>query len=114
MPKTCYQIDTAPSFKLAVCQVGGGEQKLLALLLSLSTLAPFFPPGGTSDTNGVLPPTPSTNGENGKATADVVDLTLDSSSSEDEEEEDEEEDDDDEGPKRKQRRLYKKGLASAC
>ncbi|KAJ6654487.1 hypothetical protein lerEdw1_006908 [Lerista edwardsae] len=67
---------------------------------------------GTSDVNGVLPPAPSTNGENGKVPADVVDLTLDSSSSE--EEEDEEEDDDDGGPKRKLPRLYQKDLASAC
>ncbi len=57
--------------------------------------------------NGLLP-TPNGNGENGKAAADVVDLTLDSSSSEEEEEEDEEEDDDDEGPQPKRRCSYEK------
>ncbi|KAL7976110.1 hypothetical protein Chor_008358 [Crotalus horridus] len=52
----------------------------------------------------------------GGSTADVVDLTLDSSSSEDDEEEEEEEEEDDNGggPKRKVPRLYKNGLASAC
>ncbi|XP_060088600.1 E3 SUMO-protein ligase PIAS4 isoform X1 [Heteronotia binoei] len=69
--------------------------------------------GGTSDVNGVLPIAPSTNGENGKVPADVVDLTLDSSSSEEDEEEDDDEDDD-VGPRRKRPRLYKKDLASAC
>ncbi|XP_038025016.1 E3 SUMO-protein ligase PIAS4 [Anas acuta] len=68
---------------------------------------------GSSDVNGLLP-TPNGNGENGKATADVVDLTLDSSSSEEEEEEDEEEDDDDDGPQPKRRCSYEKGLVSAC
>ncbi|KFP42581.1 E3 SUMO-protein ligase PIAS4, partial [Chlamydotis macqueenii] len=68
---------------------------------------------GSSDVNGLLP-TPNGNGENGKATADVVDLTLDSSSSEEEEEEDEDEDDDDEGPQPKRRCSYEKGLVSAC
>ncbi|NXD64093.1 PIAS4 ligase, partial [Eolophus roseicapillus] len=71
------------------------------------------PSSGSSDVNGLLPP-PNSNGENGKATADVVDLTLDSSSSEEEEEEDEEEDDDDEGPQPKRRCSYEKGLVSAC
>lgn len=73
----------------------------------------IFPSGGTSDINGVPPPAPSTNGENGKVPADVVDLTLDSSSSEEDEEEDDEEDDD-VGPRRKRPCLYKKDLASAC
>ncbi|XP_065508561.1 E3 SUMO-protein ligase PIAS4 isoform X1 [Caloenas nicobarica] len=68
---------------------------------------------GSSDVNGLLP-TPNGNGENGKAAADVVDLTLDSSSSEEEEEEDEEDDDDDEGPQPKRRCSYEKGLVSAC
>lgn len=68
---------------------------------------------GASDVNGVPPPAPSTNGENGKIPADVVDLTLDSSSS-DEEDDEEDEDDDDGGPKRKLPRLYQKDLASAC
>ncbi|XP_009082138.1 PREDICTED: E3 SUMO-protein ligase PIAS4 [Acanthisitta chloris] len=68
---------------------------------------------GSSDVNGLLP-TPTGNGENGKATADVVDLTLDSSSSEEEEEEDEEEDEEEEGPQRKRRCSYEKGLVSAC
>ncbi|XP_061457326.1 E3 SUMO-protein ligase PIAS4 [Rhineura floridana] len=69
--------------------------------------------GGTSDVNGVPPPAPSV--ENGKAPADVVDLTLDSSSSEEEEEDEEEEDEDEDGgPKRKLPCLYKNGLASAC
>ncbi|NXX97122.1 PIAS4 ligase, partial [Centropus bengalensis] len=71
------------------------------------------PFSGSSDVNGLLPP-PNSNGENGKATADVVDLTLDSSSSEEEEEEDEEEDDDEEGPQPKRRCSYEKGLVSAC
>uniref|UniRef100_A0ACB8F0Z2 E3 SUMO-protein ligase pias4 n=3 Tax=Sphaerodactylus townsendi TaxID=933632 RepID=A0ACB8F0Z2_9SAUR len=73
--------------------------------------------GGTSDINGAPPPAPSTNGENGKVPADVVDLTLDSSSSEEdeeEEEEEEEEEDDDVGPRLKRPRLYKKDLASTC
>ncbi|XP_014805153.1 PREDICTED: E3 SUMO-protein ligase PIAS4 [Calidris pugnax] len=69
---------------------------------------------GSSDVNGLLPTPNGNNGENGKATADVVDLTLDSSSSEEEEEEDEEEDDDDEGPQPKRRCSYEKGLVSAC
>uniref|UniRef100_A0A7M4ENA4 RING-type E3 ubiquitin transferase n=1 Tax=Crocodylus porosus TaxID=8502 RepID=A0A7M4ENA4_CROPO len=68
---------------------------------------------GSSDVNGLLP-TPNSNGENGKVTADVVDLTLDSSSSEEEEEEDEEEDDDDDGPQPKRRCSYEKDLVSAC
>lgn len=96
---------------------------------------------GTSDANGLLA-TPSINGaggggtgggggvlggtgggggtggsvENGKAGADVVDLTLDSSSSsEDEDEEDEdEEDEDEEGPRPKRRCPFPKGLVSAC
>ncbi|XP_008933463.1 PREDICTED: E3 SUMO-protein ligase PIAS4, partial [Merops nubicus] len=68
---------------------------------------------GSSEVNGLLP-TPNGNGENGKAPADVVDLTLDSSSSEEEEEEDEEEDDDEEGPQPKRRCPYEKGLVPAC
>ncbi|XP_066061823.1 E3 SUMO-protein ligase PIAS4 isoform X2 [Chamaea fasciata] len=68
---------------------------------------------GSSDVNGLLA-TPNGTGENGKAPADVVDLTLDSSSSEEDEEEDEEEDDDDEGPQPKRRCSYEKGLVSAC
>uniref|UniRef100_A0A8D0H297 RING-type E3 ubiquitin transferase n=1 Tax=Sphenodon punctatus TaxID=8508 RepID=A0A8D0H297_SPHPU len=68
---------------------------------------------GSSDVNGLLP-APNTNGENGKATADVVDLTLDSSSSEEEEEEEEEDDEEDDGPKSKRRCSYDKSLASAC
>nr|XP_021400782.1 E3 SUMO-protein ligase PIAS4 [Lonchura striata domestica] len=68
---------------------------------------------GSSEVNGLLA-TPNGTGENGKAPADVVDLTLDSSSSEEDEEEDEEEDDDDEGPQPKRRCSYEKGLVSAC
>ncbi|XP_066192188.1 E3 SUMO-protein ligase PIAS4 isoform X3 [Sylvia atricapilla] len=68
---------------------------------------------GSSDVNGLLA-APNGTGENGKAPADVVDLTLDSSSSEEDEEEDEEEDDDDEGPQPKRRCSYEKGLVSAC
>ncbi|XP_015507140.1 E3 SUMO-protein ligase PIAS4 isoform X2 [Parus major] len=68
---------------------------------------------GSSDVNGLLA-TANGTGENGKAPADVVDLTLDSSSSEEDEEEDEEEDDDDEGPQPKRRCSYEKGLVSAC
>ncbi|OWK51236.1 E3 SUMO-protein ligase PIAS4 [Lonchura striata] len=67
----------------------------------------------SSEVNGLLA-TPNGTGENGKAPADVVDLTLDSSSSEEDEEEDEEEDDDDEGPQPKRRCSYEKGLVSAC
>ncbi|XP_049643952.1 E3 SUMO-protein ligase PIAS4 [Suncus etruscus] len=54
--------------------------------------------------------------ENGKASADVVDLTLDSSSSSEDEDEDEEddEDEDDEGPRPKRRCPFPKGLVSAC
>ncbi|KAF2979385.1 hypothetical protein EK904_008450 [Melospiza melodia maxima] len=63
--------------------------------------------------NGLLA-TANGTGENGKAPADVVDLTLDSSSSEEDEEEDEEEEDDDEGPQPKRRCSYEKGLVSAC
>ncbi|NXM07719.1 PIAS4 ligase, partial [Tyrannus savana] len=69
---------------------------------------------GSSDVNGLLPTPTGNAGENGKAPADVVDLTLDSSSSEEEEEEDEEEDDDEEGPQPKRRCSYEKGLVSAC
>ncbi|XP_060642153.2 E3 SUMO-protein ligase PIAS4 isoform X1 [Anolis sagrei] len=82
---------------------------------SYSPQCPILVVGGsaeaTSDINGGPPQAPSV--ENGKAPADVVDLTLDSSSSEGEEEEDEEEDEDGE-PKQKVRRAYKNGLASAC
>ncbi|NXN90389.1 PIAS4 ligase, partial [Bombycilla garrulus] len=75
--------------------------------------APPGAPAGSSDVNGLLAP-PGGPGENSKAPADVVDLTLDSSSSEEDEEEDEEEDDEDEGPQPKRRCSYEKGLVSAC
>ncbi|NXM65850.1 PIAS4 ligase, partial [Serilophus lunatus] len=68
---------------------------------------------GSSDVNGLLP-TPPGSGDSGKATADVVDLTLDSSSSSSEEDEEEEEEEDEEGPQPKRRCSYEKGLVSAC
>ncbi|NWX61313.1 PIAS4 ligase, partial [Promerops cafer] len=81
--------------------------------LGTSGFTSSCPMPGSSDVNGLLA-TPNGTGENGKAPADVVDLTLDSSSSEEDEEEDEEEDDDDEGPQPKRRCSYEKGLVSAC
>lgn len=106
--------------------------------LTTTTTPPLALFAGNSDANGLLA-APSMNGsgggggtagalggaggggpgggpENGKAGADVVDLTLDSSSSSEDEDEDEEddEDEDDEGPRPKRRCPFPKGLVSAC